>query len=333
MRKIFLLTALAVVLLVVVGTSFVTVDPTVYVYVTQFGRPVAVYDGGDNDNDAGLHLRWPWPVQSVQRLDRRLQVFELPGIELLTRDRARNTIDKTLTIDAYVCWRISGKEQVDRFIRRVGTPERARAILGQRISSQLAAEVGKLSMDDLVSVQPGQVQRKMGELRDLLNSPTARAKAEADYGIRIVDVRLRRFNYPPQVRQAIFDRIRSERDAKAAEYRRQGTTQAAAIRSQAEKSRRIIVADAKAAADQLRGSAVAEGDRIRNQAHRQEREFYKFLKKLEDYARILGGGKTVLYLSTQRELFDLLLSPNGGATPSRATAGKAQARPAKKGGK
>ena len=67
--------------------------------------------------------------------------------------------------------------------------------------------------------------------------------------------------------------------------------------------------------------AVAEGDRIRNEAHRQERDFYKFLKKLEDYARILGDSKTVLYLSTQREMFDVLLNPNGGSTSSRAVAG------------
>jgi membrane protease subunit HflC len=332
MRKTLLITALLLVLLVVVTTSFVTVDPTVYVYVTQFGRPMVVYDGGDNETDAGFHLRWPWPVQSVQRLDRRLQVFDLPGIELLTRDRARNTIDKTLTIDAYVCWRIAGKDQVDRFIRKVGTAERARVILGQQISSRLATEVRKLSMDDLVSVRPGQVQRKMSELRQGLLS-SQRNKAKADYGIQIVDIRVRRFNYPPQVRGAIFQRIRSERDTTAAEYRRQGVTEAAAIRSQAEKTKRIVVADGKAAADQLRGEAVAEGDRIRNQAHRQEREFYKFLKKLEDYARILGGGKTVLYLSTQRELFDLLLNPNGSAAPSKATAGKGASIPAKKGGK
>jgi membrane protease subunit HflC len=308
---ILLILVLGVLLLIVAGTSFVTVDPTVYVYVTQFGRHVATYDGSDNENDAGLHARLPWPIQSVQRLDRRLQVFDLPGIELLTRDRDRNTIDKTLTIDAYVCWRIAGKKQVDLFVRRVGTPDQARAILGQQISSQLAAEIGKLSMDDLVSLPKGkQDKRKLKDLaQNLLNSQQQRAKEE--YGIQIVDIRLRRFNYPPQVQETIFQRIRSERETKAAEYRRQGATEAAAIRSQAKKMERIIKADAQAAADQLKGAAIAEGDRIRNRAHMKERAFYKFLKKLEDYARILGESKTVLYMSTQRELFDLLFSPNG----------------------
>jgi membrane protease subunit HflC len=319
MRKFLLITAVIVVVLIAANTSFVTVDPTAYVYVTQFGKHVVTYDGGDNAEDAGLHARLPWPIQSVQRLDRRLQSFDLLGIELLTRDLNRNTVDKTLTIDAYVCWRIANKEAVDRFIRKVGTPEMARTILGQQISSQLAALVNQLSMDDLVSVEKGRVERKMRALRkDLLASQQPRA--EKEYGIQIIDIRLRRFNYPQQVQETIFSRIKSERETKAAEYRRRGVTEAAEIRSEAEKQKRIIIADAGAEAARLRGEAVAEGDSIRNQAHRQEREFYRFLRKLEDYARILGDNKTVLYLSTRRELFDLLLNSNGGSPANRALA-------------
>src|SRR5436190_23935050 len=86
--------------LVVLSQCYFTVDPTEFVYVTQFGAPVAVYDGGARDSDAGLHWRWPWPVQSVQRLDRRLQYFDLPAAELLTKDAA-GEIDKTLTVRAY----------------------------------------------------------------------------------------------------------------------------------------------------------------------------------------------------------------------------------------
>src|SRR6516162_7804626 len=111
--------------------SVFTVDPTEYVYVTQFGRHVATFDGSRTDTDAGLHFRWPWPVQSVRRLDRRLQHFDLPAIELLTREGeggadgrgAGSGIDKTLTVEAYVCWRIADKDAVDRFVRRIDTPD------------------------------------------------------------------------------------------------------------------------------------------------------------------------------------------------------------------
>src|SRR6516165_11294925 len=151
MRKLLIVVALVVVA-VLLRVSFFTVDPTEFVYLTQFGRHVATYDGGDADSDAGLHWRWPWPIQSVQRLDRRLQVFDLPEIELLTRDDKGETIDKTITVDAYVCWRIDGGEGVGQFIRAMGTADRAREILRPRIISRLGAEISNMKMDDLISV-------------------------------------------------------------------------------------------------------------------------------------------------------------------------------------
>jgi membrane protease subunit HflC len=326
MKKRLLVILAVVVVLWIASTSYLTVDPTVFAYVTQLGEHVATYDGGDNDNDTGLHFRMPWPVQSVQRIDRRLQVFDLTGIELLTR--AKDTIDQTLTIDAYVCWRIVDKDGVDLFIRKVGSTERARTLLEKQISSDLAAAVGKMSMGDLVSVAPGKVDAKLKELRDGLlvsqnNRVSQKERIRKEYGIQIEDIRLRRLSYPVQVRQSIFDRIRTERDIQAAKYRRDGTTEAERIKSEAEKAKRIIVAEARAKAGRLKGEAIAEGDRIRNQAHGQEREFYMFLRKLEDYARILGESKAVLYLSTQREMFDLLLgSPGAGAKKPAGTAGK-----------
>src|SRR5215207_11458212 len=117
-----LLFGLLLVAALVARLSLFTVDRTEFVYLTQFGRHVATYDGAD-DRDAGLHVQWPWPVQSVLRLDRRLQFFDLPPAELLTHDPRGQTIDRTLTIDAYVTWQIDSKEGVDRFIRTVGTPD------------------------------------------------------------------------------------------------------------------------------------------------------------------------------------------------------------------
>src|SRR5260370_35702629 len=101
MRILWFILAL-VLALGLLSQSYFTVDPTEFVYVTEFGAPVAVYDGARQD-DAGLHLRWPWPVQSVQRLDCRLQHFDLPSTELLTHDPDGKTLDKTLTAEAYVC--------------------------------------------------------------------------------------------------------------------------------------------------------------------------------------------------------------------------------------
>src|SRR5262249_34501268 len=131
------------------------------------GRPVAIYDGALAE-DAGLHFKWPWPIQTLTRLDHRLQHFDLLGAELLTHDPKGSTIDRTLTIDAYICWRIADKAGVDRFIRAVGTPEQAKTLLRQQVSSELGAAVARLELDDLVSTEPGKLDKHREMLRERL---------------------------------------------------------------------------------------------------------------------------------------------------------------------
>ena len=333
MRKLTLLAVVAMLVLVAATTSFFAVDRTEYAYVTQFGRHLATYDGA---TDAGLHVKLPWPIQSVQRLDHRLQIFDLAGAELLTHDPKGMTIDKTLTISAYVCWRIAGADGVDRFIRTVGTSDRAEVILGQQISSRLGAEIGNMQLDDLISIAPSQQveermdrlnRRLLGNGRPIRESPSGESLKETarkTYGIDLVDIRLRRFNYPPQVRDAIFDRIRSERQKKAADYQSEGAQLAEDIKSQAEFEARTILADAHATEQKRKGEADAKADQIRNRAQSKDVGFYTFLRKLDEYQRILGDKKTVLLLSSHRELFDLLFKPpnpeTGTAKPQPAPA-------------
>jgi modulator of FtsH protease HflC len=338
----------AIVSLVVIGaisSSLFTVDRTEFVYLTQFGRRVATFDG---ESDAGLHTKLPWPIQSVQRLDHRLQVFDLPEAELLTHDPKGKTIDKTLTISAYVCWRIADKDGVDLFVRTVGTPDQAQTILGQRISSRLGAEIGNMNLDDLVSVVPSsrQVDERMDRLSQrLLNqanpddesaqSPDSlRDDVRRTYGIELVDIRLRRFNYPAQVREAIFDRIRSERNKKVADYQSEGAQLAEDIKSQADYEARTILAEAHATEQRLKGQAEADADRIRNEAHQKDAAFYAFLKKLTEYQRILGDNKTILLLSSHRDLFDLLFKPPNPEMPTSrpAPAAVSSKQPMKDGG-
>jgi membrane protease subunit HflC len=311
--KLLLFLALAAAIVVVPLCAF-TVDRTEFVYLTQFGAPLATFDGANNEQ-AGLHFKWPWPIQSVQRFDRRLQYFDLSGAELLTRDPKRNTIDRTLTLDAYVCWRIADARGVDRFIRSVGTPMGAQAILGQRINSELGAAIGQMELDDLISPDPKKVDDARTVLRKRLlegsgtGSPSLESVAESEYGIQVVDIRLRRSNHPPAVREAIFERIRSERKKKAADYESEGERMAADIRSDGARRVAALKADAEANSTRLRGQADAEADRIRNEAQSKDPQFYTFLKKLEEYQRILGDNKTTLLLSTHRELFDVLFHP------------------------
>jgi modulator of FtsH protease HflC len=319
----------------------VAVDRSEYVYVTQWGQLRDTYDG---ETEAGLHFKLPWPVQTVQRIDHRLQVFDLPAAELLTHDPKGDTIDKTLTVNGFVCWRVTGKEGVDRFVRAVGTPERAETILGQRITSRLGAEVGRMRLDDLVSVVPSaQAAQRMDELsRRLLEhgigegdeaGQSFRAAVRQAYGVELVDIRLRRFGYPPQVRDAIFDRIRSERNRKVADYQSEGAQLADGIRSQAEYDARTLLAEARAAEQRLRGEAEAEADRIRNEAHAKAPAFYAFLKKLDEYQKILGDNKSVLLLSSHRDLFDLLFKPPAPESATAPPGGAVTSKPSAKNGR
>lgn len=304
----------AIVILVIARMSFFAVDAAEYVYVTRLGKPVATLDGGDASEGAGLHVGWPWPFQANTRLDRRLQAFDLPSAEFLTHDPEGKTIDKTLTVEASVVWRIVNAEAVDRFIKSMGTPDRAREVLSQRITSQLGAALGQMRMDDIISTDPGKEPGKT-RVDDTLDGLKGRLLAslqkdlDQKFGIALVDIRLRRFNHPAQVRNEIFERIRSERRKKATFYISEGTKQRKNIESEALQKKRDLLAQARYKEETLKGEADTAATRIRNEAHSQDPEFYAFLKKLEKLQTILGDNKTVLLLSSHRPLFDLLFQP------------------------
>jgi len=309
---------LGIVALIALRWSFFTVDATEYVYVTVLGKHTATLDGSDSA-EAGLHFGLPWPIQAVQRIDRRLQLFDLRPMELLMRGPDGESVDKNLLVEACVFWRIAGKDTVDLFIRRLGSAEQARNILGERITSQLGAAINsRMFMEDLVSTEtakkigddnpPTRVDEKVEELRKGLLQALAPSFRD-EYGIELVDIRLRRYNYPGAARGAIFERIKSERRKKRKEYEAEGDFQARNIATQTEEKVRGMLAKAKFDEQKIKTEADAEAMVIRNRAHAQDPEFYEFLKKLEQYQTVLGEGRGMLLLSTHRPMFDLLFSP------------------------
>ena len=324
MKKYVLLPLSIIAIITIVRLSFYTVDAAEYVYVTVLGQPVATYDGAAAENGAGLKVGWPWPIQQAQRLDRRLQLFDLPEVEQLTNDPKGETIDKILLIKAYVCWKISDAEAVDRFVKGIGSTDRAKAILAPRINSQLGAAIGQLSMDDLVNIADDpQTGKKLVEVsaenlrKQLLADLQVPLRTE--YGIDLVDIRLSRFNHPVNVRASIFQRIRSERSKKVAEYQSEGELRASNILSKAEQEVRERIAEAKSVEEKEKADADTEAAKIRNQAYSQDPEFYGFLKKMEKLQSILGDQKTMLLLSTHRPMFESLFNqprPKVGVMPN-----------------
>ncbi len=338
MRTFFII-FLIIVILILGRMTLYSVDATEYAYVTQLGQHLATHDGGAADSGSGLHVGWPWPIQTVTRLDRRLQFFDLPGPELLTHDPKSNTIGVGVIVETYVCWRIADAAAVDRFIKSMGTAEQAKTILGQRINSQLGAAIGRMKMEDLISTKPGQepgttqVDETIAGLQQELLAGL-QASVNKEYGIELVDVRLRRFNHPEEVRPTIFARIQSERGKMVAKYNSDADKQAKKIDSEAEEIKRGKIADARFREAKLKGEADTEAIRLRNQAHSLDPEFYAFLKKLEKLQNILGDNKTILLLSSHRPIFDLLFQPpRPNGTMVNGANGKAPLSPdPKKGG-
>ncbi len=170
-----------------------------------------------------------------------------------------------------------------------------------------------MPLNDLVSTDTlpsgeRRVDSTMDRLRGRLLSDL-QGWAKREYGVEVVDIRLRRFNYPAGVRSKIFERIMSERNRKAESHRSDGEKKASDITSAAEQKRRELLASARATERTLKGEAETEADSIRNRAYRQDPKFYAFLKQLDKMQSILGENKTLLLLSTRRPIFDLLFQP------------------------
>ena len=280
-RRTILATAFSAILFYLAYRSTVIVDETQAVLVTEFGRIVAVL--GHRPGEAGLHFKRPW--QSVVEVDKRLHVFDPPPREVITGDK------RNLEISAYVVWRVSDPS---RFVGSAGTIEAAEDRINERVSAALSDAIGKRNLESLAAVDP-----KVRAL-DALTGEVVAAVAPGvtdELGVEIVDVRLRRFNHPVEVRPAVFDLIRSERKQVAAALRAEGEAQYQALTSQADRQRDAILARADADAERIRGKADAEATRLYNEAHARDPKFAEFLRTLETYKAILDEKSTVVLSS------------------------------------
>jgi membrane protease subunit HflC len=281
--------AIPALLLALALSTLFAVDETEFAVVTSFGEIVAVH--GEKPGTAGLHIKRPW--QSVLRVDRRLRVFDPPPREVITGDK------RNLEVAAYLVYRVADPVQ---FLRGSGSLDQAEARLGERASAALSDAIGQRDLAALATTDPK--RWALDDLtRDTLAAITPAARAEL--GIDVVDLGLRRFSHPLEVRPAIFELIRSERRQVAARLRAEGEAQYTTITSQADRQRDTILAQAEADAERVRGQAQAESTRILNEAHARDPKFYELLRTLESYASILDP-KTTLVLSASSPLLRLL---------------------------
>lgn len=271
------------------GTFFV-VDETQMAIVTQFGRPL--YTLNVKGDEAGLHAKWPF--QGRRLLDRRLLIYNPLPTEFLTLDK------KNLIVDNFVVWRIADPV---RFLQAVGDIPGGEARLHDLVRSEVFAALGQTPLEALVSVD---VQKL--HLDDLMAKVTeqCRDRALREYGIEIVDVRIKRLNLPEQNKQSVFARMRAERERMAKQYRAEGEEQALKIRAEADKERTRLMAEAYRRAQEIRGQGDAEAARIYAQAYQRDPSLYRLLRTLETYQKSLNEGTTVI-LSGDSDFLRLLI--------------------------
>jgi membrane protease subunit HflC len=274
------------------------VDEAEFVIVTQFGRPIHTL------REAGLHFKAPY--QSTIRIDRRLQIYNPRPAEFLAKEK------KNIDLDVFVCWCV---EDPQKFIETVNDFAGAEARLHDIVWSELAAEIGRNPLEALVSTEPN-----VHRLDEIVGALAARCaqRAQAAYGIRIADVRLKRLGLPAQVRDSVFQRMRAERSRIARQYRAEGEEEALKIRAMADKDRTVTLAKAYAEAEKTRGKAEAEATRIYADAHQKDPAFYELVRTLEAYRKFLDD-KTTILLSADSELLKFLTrEPQRAPNPAPA---------------
>ena len=268
------------------------VDVTEYAVVTQFGNPVNVSE------NPGLKVKLPDPVQSVQKLDKRVQVYQTNSIELLTLDK------KSVSLDYYGAWKITDPVL---YLKTVKDQIGAEARLTDVFSSSLGVQLGKYNLDQLVNTNVEELQ-----LDTMITDAVTYAKEKAaEYGIEVVDAQIRVLNFPEANKQSVYDRMSAEREQMAQKYRAEGSEEAAKIRADAEKEQKLILAEAYQQEQQIKGEGDAEAIRIYGEAYQKDPEFYEFIRTLETYEKTIDGNTTLILPSTAEILKYLSGITNG----------------------
>ncbi len=302
-RLIFALAAVFVVGGILAASSLFTVDQTEQALVLQFGQPVRVI------TTPGLQVKQPF-IQNVIIYDKRLLDFEPPPEEVIASDQKR------LVVDSYARYRI-----VDplMFYQTVATEAGVRARLGALVSGSLRQVIGNVTLSALLSPDRAKIMR---QIRDEV------AGQAKPFGIQVVDVRIRRADLPPQNSEAIYARMRSERQQQAAQYRGEGSEAAQTVRANADRERTVILADAQRNAQKLRGEGDAQAIDIYAKAYDQDKDFFAFYRSLQAYRTALSGHNTSFVLNPEGSFFRYFENPAGkpaaGAAAAPAAGGAAK---------
>lgn len=276
--------------LVIVGYSAVfTVHQTQQAIVLQFGNPKRI------ENEPGLHFKIPF-IQNVAYFEKRILSLDTDPEEIITADQKR------LVVDVFTRYRISDQLAFFQAYRTIPAAEnRLDTIVASRLRELLAKE----QFTALLT----------GERSELMTNLSTQVSREmAPNGIEVVDVRIKRADLPDQNKDAIFQRMRTEREREAKEERALGDEEARRITARADRDKTVLLAEAKKTSEILRGEGDGSRAAIFNQVAEQDPEFYSFYRSLQAYREALNSNDTTLVLNPNSDFFKYF----GDITPSSA---------------
>jgi modulator of FtsH protease HflC len=295
-----IIVVLALIAVILGYSSMFTVYQTQQALLVRLGQPI-----GKPITEPGLHFKMPL-IDSVIYIDKRILDLETSsssssssssasrhGQELIASDQ------KQLVVDAFARYRI---HDALRFFQTLGTLTAANTQLEILLTSALRRVVGEATLTHVVRDDRAAL---MARVRDQLDH-----EAQA-YGITVIDVRIKHADLPDQNSQAVYDRMKTERQREAAEYRAQGSQKAQEIRSKADRDVTVLIADATSKSEQLRGEGDGERNRIFADAFGRDADFFAFHRSMQAYESGLKHGDTRMLLRSDSEFFRYFVDPSG----------------------
>jgi membrane protease subunit HflC len=298
-----ILAVLGVIVLILTYASLFTVYQTHQALVVRLGDPKHIY------TDPGLHFKWPF-IDNVIYVDKRILDLENPAQELIAADQKR------LVVDAFARYKIT---DALKFYQSVGEITGANSRLATLLNSALRRVLGESSFETVVRDERSQL---MGRIREQLN------REAANFGISVIDVRIRRVDLPEQNSQAVYQRMQTERQREAAEFRAQGSQRAQEIRSRADRDVTVLIGEANQKAEQFRGEGDAERNKIFAEAFNRDKDFFVFYRSMQAYEVGLKPTDTRMVVKPDSDFFRFFGNPAGRPSTAAAAAGAAPAAPA-----
>jgi modulator of FtsH protease HflC len=266
--------------------SLFTVHQTKQAIVVQLGRPVRVV------TEPGLNVKVPF-IESVISVDKRILDLESPAQEVIASDQKR------LVVDAFARYRI---HDALKFYQTVGSIAGANSQLATLLNSALRRVLGESTFIQVVRDERPQLTQRIREQLD--------REAQA-FGIDVVDVRIRRADLPEQNSQAVYGRMKTEREREATEFRSQGLQRAQEIKARADRDVTVLIADATSKAEQIRGEGDAERNRIFAEAFGRDADFFSFYRSMQALETGLKHNDTRMLLKPDSEFFRYFVDPSG----------------------